>query len=295
MQVYPHDPDLIHNAGGYEAYPVGMVRMGRRSAGHGQQSMPLCYVNGACMFARLSAVEEFGLLDEGMVVFASDADWSLTARSRGWEAWYCAEAVVQHEIGVSGGLPDPALRARDERDRDYFRRKWAGSILLHELNRLPGQAPPAESLKNALHTAQEHLDAQRWGEAEMICRDVLAADPGNFTALVMLGRLIWTRYQNATIAGDFFAQAVKVAPQDADVRLYYAMALDVMGHPDEAVKEYSESARLEVRNPRRLEEIAARLQALGRESEAAIVRQKGQALKAAPSTTSSPGTPGHAG
>jgi tetratricopeptide (TPR) repeat protein len=277
MQLLPDDPDVITSAGGVQVHPSPMVRRGRRSSGQFDQSIPVVYVNGACMFVRLSAVAEFGLMDEAMILFASDVDWSLTARARGWETWYCANARVFHERGVSdgGSANPPGVRERLHRDGDHFRRKWLGSVLYHELNRMPGdKIPAAEPIDRALEKAAAHIDAGRMLEAEMIYRDVLALDPNNLAALSMMAKLMWTHYQNPWCAYDYVKPAVAAAPANAELRLMLAMSLDVMGQTDQAVGEYVEAARLEATDPRRMEEIAARLTALGRGSEAAIVRAK---------------------
>jgi GT2 family glycosyltransferase len=283
MQLLPDDPDVVTSAGGVQVHPSPRVRRGRRSSGTFDQSSPVVYVNGACMFVRLSAVAEFGLMDEAMILFASDVDWSLTARSRGWEAWYCADARVFHERGVSdgGSANSPEVRERLHRDGDYFRRKWLGSVLYHQLNRMPGDTMPAAvPIQRALEEAAGHIGAGRILEAEMIYRDVLVEEPNNRPALSMMGKLMWTHYQNPWCAFDYLKPAVAAAPTNAELRLMLAMSLDAMGQTDPAVREYVEAVRLEESNPQRIEEIAARLAALGRHSEANAVRTK---LNAPPS------------
>ena len=106
MQVSAENPDEIVNAGGLMAFPFGRHRgSASRARGDFSQSEQVAWINGACMFARLDAVLDFGLLDEGMFLIGSDSDWCLSARSRGWETWYCAEARVLHEGGVSNEMP----------------------------------------------------------------------------------------------------------------------------------------------------------------------------------------------
>src|SRR5688572_17413585 len=89
LQVRAEAPDEIINAGGLRAFPFGVHRAGKRSAGHYARSEPVAWVNGASMFVRMEAVIEFGLMDESMFLIGSDSDWSLTARVRGWECWHC--------------------------------------------------------------------------------------------------------------------------------------------------------------------------------------------------------------
>jgi hypothetical protein len=272
MQLLPDDPDVIRSAGGVAVHPRPMVRHGRRSAGECSTSIPVVYVNGACMFVRLSAVSEFGLLDEAMILFASDVDWSLTARARGWETWYCAGARVFHERGVSdaGGANPPDVREHLDRDGDYFRRKWSG-VLFHQLNQIPASPmQPAEPIDKILQSAAAHLQAKRFLDAEILYRDLLAAQPENLAALEAMGRLMWSHHQNASIAQDYFKRAVQLAPANPDLRLLYAMTLDAMKRTDQAVEQYVQAALIEA-NPQRLGEIAARLKVLGRATEAAAV------------------------
>jgi GT2 family glycosyltransferase len=76
----------------------------------------------------MEAVIEIGLMDEGMLMIGSDSDWCYTARARGWEVWYVAEAEVVHEAGVSS-KPTAAMQPIFKNDMDYWRDKWIGSAL----------------------------------------------------------------------------------------------------------------------------------------------------------------------
>ena len=60
-------------------------------------------VNGAFMLARLEAVREVGLLDEGYWLYMEDLDWCYRFSQRGWRVFYEPAAVVTHVKGGSSG------------------------------------------------------------------------------------------------------------------------------------------------------------------------------------------------
>jgi GT2 family glycosyltransferase len=127
------DPDIVQHGGCGAAYPYGAHIRGRKSNGDCSVSLPMPWVNGAIMVARLEAVTEFGLMDQNMFLIGSDSDWCYTARLRGWEVWYCAEVEVIHEGGVTCGLPVPELQPGFARDMTYWRDKWVGTKVFERL------------------------------------------------------------------------------------------------------------------------------------------------------------------
>lgn len=138
-QLSSKDEDFIIHGGTFECFPAGRHEVGRVSRGECNVSKQVPWVNGACMIVRLEAILEIGLMDENMKMFGSDADWSLTARARGWECWYIAEAVCVHEQGVSQSRT-AEMEKTFERDMIYFRSKWLDGDLFRELTLevLPG-------------------------------------------------------------------------------------------------------------------------------------------------------------
>ncbi|MGA2231741.1 MAG: glycosyltransferase [Tepidisphaeraceae bacterium] len=142
-QLLASDEDIVVHAGGTIAYPAGQHVGGRKSQGTGAVSCRAPWVNGACMFARLDAVLDFGLMDENMLMLGSDSDWCYTARARKWEVWYCAEAECLHEVGVSNRGGSPELVRIFQADMTYWRDKWVGSNLFARLATEFPYAPPA--------------------------------------------------------------------------------------------------------------------------------------------------------
>src|SRR5579862_5463805 len=145
-QVLAADEDYIIHAGCTIAYPAGRHHWGRKSQGHHTKSAKMPWINGACMFARMDAVIEFGLMDENMLMLGSDSDWCYTARARGWEVWYIAETEVIHEAGVSS-KPTAALQPLFATDMNFWREKWVGSTLHARLDQefaaQANMSPPA--------------------------------------------------------------------------------------------------------------------------------------------------------
>lgn len=132
-QLSSQDPDHIIHGGTYECFPTGRHEGGLVSRGDCNESKQVPWVNGACMIVRLEAIAEIGLMDPNYKMFGSDADWSYTARQRGWETWYIAEAECVHEQGASKGL-DEKMSKVFEADMRYFRDKWITDDCFRELS-----------------------------------------------------------------------------------------------------------------------------------------------------------------
>ena len=110
-------------AGCREAFPYGVHITGPDSLLTGEPYESY-WANGACFLLRAAAARECGLLDENMRFICSDADYSLTLRSRGWSVFVVPPAKVTHE-------PDGALHRKNDtltriklQDTQYFMQKW---------------------------------------------------------------------------------------------------------------------------------------------------------------------------
>jgi GT2 family glycosyltransferase len=282
MQVDANDPDIVGNAGGLAAYPFGRHRgSGRRSQGAFAKDEPITWANGACMFVRMEAVLEFGLMDEGMFLIGSDSDWSFTARQRGWEVWYCAYAVVKHEGGITASPPSLEMTRIFHRDMDYWRRKWAGTVMHRTLDRPANEPRITQPIPHLLHKAWSELQAGRAVDAEVIFRDILEAEPQNVDALNQLGYLAM-QHGMVMLAHDYFKHAMDLAPTIALFRMNYANALsNLVARVNDAAAEYREAMRLESRSPEILETIASELARLGHPDDAAAARAKANAIRQA--------------
>jgi O-antigen biosynthesis protein len=132
-QVHSNDEDLIIHGGCTKAYPAGVHITGRKSKGDCAVSKQVPWVNGACMMIRMAAIDDIGLFDRNMKMIGSDSDICLTARSRGWEVWYCAEADAVHECGVTSHTPSPEMQEIFKADMAYWHDKWVGGDLYKRL------------------------------------------------------------------------------------------------------------------------------------------------------------------
>jgi N-acetylglucosaminyl-diphospho-decaprenol L-rhamnosyltransferase len=136
-QVWSQDENKILHAGCRLAYPEGQHITGRKEKGDGATSARMPWVNGATMLARPDAYSTFGILDSNLQMIASDSDWCYTARTRGWEVWYCAGAECVHDEGVSATSADSQLVEIFRNDLSYFRDKWIGPNLYARLIEQP--------------------------------------------------------------------------------------------------------------------------------------------------------------
>lgn len=133
-QLSDQNEDLIIHGGTLEAYPHGRHIGGFVSKGNCNVNKQMPWANGACMIVRLDLIPNVGLMDPNYFLIGSDSDWSFTARSRGYQIWYIADAVCVHEQGVSSGDTSKELSRIMVSDVNYFRSKWIGSDLFKELS-----------------------------------------------------------------------------------------------------------------------------------------------------------------
>lgn len=133
-QLSSENEDLIINAGGAQAYPMGRHLSGERSKGMYVNDAYVPWVNGACMVVRLKHVVDFGTMDESMFLIGSDSDWCYTARARGFKVGYIANAFCVHEQGVTSGGADEKVQRIMYLDMLQWRNKWIGTDLFRELS-----------------------------------------------------------------------------------------------------------------------------------------------------------------
>ncbi|MFN4242715.1 MAG: glycosyltransferase [Tepidisphaerales bacterium] len=246
-QLKADEPDVIIHGGCLEAFPAGRHVTGRVSAGQCNQSLPMPWVNGACMAVRTEMLLDTGLMDEGYFLIASDSDFCFTARQRGWEVWYCADAVVLHETGgVSRQQTDLDAAAYFNADQARFRDKWVGTMgyeLLRQMPPPPGFVPAAGDLQRALQQAQHHYQKHELGQAELQARHILSHVPDQPDALLLLGRT-HLRIGLPALAVRELRTALSRAPDSATLHFALADALMVCQAVDEALQHYRRAAEL---------------------------------------------------
>lgn len=95
---------------------------------------PTYWINGACMLIRIAMIREIGTLDENMKFICSDADYSYTARVRGWNCIVVPTAFVEHELSGSSNNSNLFLTKIKLEDQLYYSRKWVHSMLYKSLS-----------------------------------------------------------------------------------------------------------------------------------------------------------------
>ena len=80
-------------------------------------------VMGACMFVRLSAIDDAGLLDESFFMYGEDLDWAYRIKKRGWSVHYYPAAHVLHLKGASSSRQSYRLIVEFYRAMYLFHRK----------------------------------------------------------------------------------------------------------------------------------------------------------------------------
>ena len=98
------------------------------------QAFQTHWVNGACMLIRNAMVREIGLMDANMRFICSDADYSFTARARGWQCLVVPNAFVEHELSGSAAIQDPFLIKTKLQDQLYFAKKWLSGDVYRSLS-----------------------------------------------------------------------------------------------------------------------------------------------------------------
>ena len=143
--------------GSLQAFPWGVHRL------DGRIGLPVpintYWANGACMLLRTAMVREIGLLDENMLFIASDSDYSMTARSRGWHVMVAPNAVIEHSLDASGGAssaPNPFINKTKLKDVLYFAKKWANGDLFREISYAPEELTP-EAIAKAVENLSKGL------------------------------------------------------------------------------------------------------------------------------------------
>lgn len=142
-----------------QAYPWGMSR-GGSLAEVPQEPYGTYWANGACMLLRVSMIHEIGLLDENMRFICSDADYSFTARTRGWDVMVAPNALVEHALNSSGHVSNPMIEEAKLSDQLYFGQKWLSGDLYRHLA-FEGQNLAPNNVADEIAKSRGNLTAMR--------------------------------------------------------------------------------------------------------------------------------------
>ena len=120
--------------GGLDAFPWGRHRILEDTNNVATEPFQTPWANGACMLLRVKMVQEIGFFDENMQFICSDADYSFTARSRGWQILVSPDAKIEHSLsGSSVASNNEWLDKVKLSDQIYFGEKWLSGDVYKKL------------------------------------------------------------------------------------------------------------------------------------------------------------------
>jgi glycosyltransferase involved in cell wall biosynthesis len=137
-----YDRPVFAQGGGHDCIPVGVVEEAHVS--YYTKDTPAFWGDIACCMVRKECLWDIGLLDENFNFVCSDSDFTLTARSKGWEVWIPSEVRGIHQRGEAAPVADaeknpPRMMKQIQKDITLFRKKWEKSdyyeILKYDTNK----------------------------------------------------------------------------------------------------------------------------------------------------------------
>jgi GT2 family glycosyltransferase len=84
---------------------------------------PVDFIIGACMFARKSAIDDVGMLDEEYFFFYEEIDWCFRMNKKGWRVYHVPAIEIYHFGGQSTKNINLKARVESWRSRYLFLRK----------------------------------------------------------------------------------------------------------------------------------------------------------------------------
>ena len=124
--------NAVYWGGSYDAFPFGKHRCDPLDSY--KNDFETYWANGAAMLLRTEMIREIGLWDKNMKFIASDADYSFTARSRGWKVMVAYEARVYHSGGSASLAANHYINQVKIKDTIYFIKKWLTGDLYKSLS-----------------------------------------------------------------------------------------------------------------------------------------------------------------
>ncbi len=117
--------------GSMQAFPYGVHRCDSLESYRAPQET--AWANGAALMVRTEVVREVGLWDRNLRFICSDADFSFSARARGWKVHLVPAARCEHSLSGSSTNSNPDLDLIKLRDALYFARKWVSGEVYRSL------------------------------------------------------------------------------------------------------------------------------------------------------------------
>ncbi len=141
-----------------------------------------------------------------------------------------------------------------------------------------GRPGPAAGGRMLFAEALRHHQAGRLGEAELLYRQILAADPRHADSLHLLG-VVAHQVGRHDVAVELIGRAVAVESGEASFHSNLGMALQALGRLDEAASSYRRAIALKADFAEAHDNLGVVLQALGRPDEAVACRRRALALR----------------
>jgi GT2 family glycosyltransferase len=114
------------------------------------------WANGAFMLIRTETVRDAGLFDKNMRFICSDADFSFSARLRGWHIYVVPGPLCEHDIGSSNEGAEDALTLIKLRDAQYFGQKWLDGNLYRQMA-WEGEALSTQFVQQEMATRRQEI------------------------------------------------------------------------------------------------------------------------------------------
>jgi Flp pilus assembly protein TadD len=135
------------------------------------------------------------------------------------------------------------------------------------------------TIPQALALGLEHQQAGRFEHAESVCRQVLAVQPENPQAMLLLARIAMQMGQPAA-AAPILGRVVELTPQDIDARYLLGLSLRQAGATADAIDVFAQLIQLEPQHFDAHNALGDALQAAGRVEEAVDCYRNAMHLRA---------------
>lgn len=150
--------NIVSWGGSLEAFPLG--RHFSLPIEQYKDPFTTYWANGACMLLRRSVVEEIGLLDKNLRFICSDADYSFTARARGWEVHVVPAARCEHSLGSSSTAASAELTYIKTQDVIYYYEKWISGAIYSRLS-CEGPKLVRDEMEAWIQKLREDVEAEK--------------------------------------------------------------------------------------------------------------------------------------
>jgi hypothetical protein len=136
-RVFLYDrPAEVYWDGGVVDWTTGLTRHNSNGLPRSGGILSSEWLDGCCLFVRLAALHDVGLLDERYFLYYEDAEWTVRASRHGWSNAVVLDASALHKVSRStGSLSGPLASFYFPRNR-YLLLRTHGPLRTHFAPRL---------------------------------------------------------------------------------------------------------------------------------------------------------------